>query len=182
MSAEQLFSFNTPDTSEFSDYNLEVVSFKGREEIGELFRYEIDLISKKDDIDFDRMLEIDVSLQLYNKDKNTVNNEIKDDIYIHGVLEYFEAHQQIDGYIYYKACLVPKLWWLSIAEYQQIFLDKNIPDILDSILIESRFTSNDYEFRLLNSYNNKEYVCQYKESRYDFIKRWMEREGIYFLF
>ena len=171
MSKEKLFSFNTP---EFSDYNLEVVSFKGSEEIGELYSYEIDLVSKKADIDFDKMLQTEVSLQLHNKDA--------DDIYIHGVLAQFEAHQKIDDHIYYKAYLVPKLWWLSIALNQQIFLDKKIDEIIDSIFKDANFTSDDYELRLQGSYDKKEYICQYKESRYDFLRRWMEREGIYFYF
>jgi len=171
MAQEKLFSFNTP---EFPNYALEVVSFKGYQEMGELYRYEIDLISKEQDIDFDKILQSEVSLQLHNKNK--------DDIYIHGVLEHFEAHQKIDDSIYYRAYLVPKLWWLTLAQHQQIFLDKKVGDILESILKDARFTSNDYEFRLQRSYKKREYVCQYKESRYDFIKRWMHRDGIYFYF
>ena len=171
MPKDKLFSFNTP---EFSNYNLEVVSFKGYQEMGELFRYEIDLISKEKDIDFDKMLNTEVSLQLHNKNS--------DDIYIYGVLEYFEAHQMIDDFIHYKAALVPKLWWLTLAQHQQIFLDKKVPDIIESVLKDARFTSNDYEFRLQGKYDKREYVCQYKESRYDFIKRWMHRDGIYFYF
>jgi len=168
---EKLFSFNTPT---FPNYNLEVVSFKGYQEIGELFRYEIDLISKESDIDFDKILQSEVSLQIHEK-----NGE---DIFIHGVLEYFEAHQQIDDFIHYKTSLVPKLWWLSLAQHQEIFLDKKVPDIIESVLKAAKFTSSDYEFRLQGSYDKREFVCQYKESRYDFIKRWMYRDGIYFYF
>jgi len=165
-----LFSFTTKP----SLYNFQVVSFKGYQEIGELYRYEIDLISEEKEIDFDKMLTIDVCLKLHNEENGYV--------YVHGVLEYFEAHQKIDDFIYYKACLVPKLWWLTLAQNQKIFLDKKIPDVIEGILKEGKLTSNDYVFKLHGNYDKKEYVCQYKESRYDFIKRWMEREGIYFYF
>jgi len=171
MSKDRLFSFKTP---EFPTYKFEVVSFKGYQEIGELYRYEIDLVSKDKDVDFDKMLSTEVSLVLHNKNS--------DDIYMHGVLEHFEAHQMIDDFIHYRAYLVPKLWWLTLAQHQEIFLDKKVPDIIESVLKEAKFTSNDYEFRLQSSYDKREYVCQYKESRYDFIKRWMHREGIYFYF
>jgi len=171
MNKEKLFSFNTPD---FPNYNLEVVSFKGYQEIGELFRYEIDLISKESDIDFDTILQSEVSLQIHEKDG--------EDTFVHGVLEYFEAHQQIDDFIHYKTSLVPKLWWLTLAEYQEIFLNKKVPDIIEDVLKGANFTSSDYEFRMQGSYDEREYVCQYKESRYDFIKRWMHRDGIYFYF
>ncbi|MEA3492244.1 MAG: type VI secretion system tip protein TssI/VgrG, partial [Campylobacterota bacterium] len=171
MSKERLFSFNTP---EHSDYHLEVVSFVGSEMIGELYGYEIELISTKEDIDFDAMLHADVSLQLHNKES--------DDIYIHGILASFEAHQKIGEYIYYKAYLVPKLWRLSIAQHQEIFLNQSITDIMESILRDAQFTSSDYELRLQGEYEPREYVCMYKESRYDFLRRWMEREGLYFYF
>lgn len=168
MSKERLFSFIV------ANYKFETVSFKGTQAISELYRYEIELRSRDENIDFDEMLNAEVCLILHNKDL--------DDTYIHGVLEHFEAYQKIDEYIYYRASLVPKLWWLSIAHHQQIFLDKKVPDILEKVLKESRFTSNDYEFRLQSNYDKREFVCQYKESRYDFMKRWMQREGLYFYF
>ncbi|NOQ30564.1 MAG: type VI secretion system tip protein VgrG [Helicobacteraceae bacterium] len=171
MSKEILFKFNTPA---FPDYNLQVISFNGSEEIGELYEYDIDLISSNNDIDFDQILTTEVSLQLHNPDG--------EDRFIHGVLEFFEAHQQIDDNTMYKARLVPKLWLLSNTSYQQIFLNKNIPTILETILKDAHFTQDDYMFNLQNSYEDREYVCQYKESQYQFFRRWIEREGIYFYF
>ncbi len=168
MLKEKLFSFKA------GSYNLEVVSFKGTQAISELYRYDIELISTDEDIDFDKMLNMEVCLVLHDKEK--------EDTYLHGVLEYFEAYQKVDEYIYYRATLVPKLWWLSVAHHQQIFLNKNISDIIEDILKESRFTSSDYELRLQESYDKREYVCQYKESRYDFLLRWMQRDGLYFFF
>ncbi|MEA1892064.1 MAG: type VI secretion system tip protein TssI/VgrG [Campylobacterota bacterium] len=168
MSKEKLFSFKA------DDYKLEVVSFKGTQAISELYRYEIELISKDTKIDFDKVLQAEVCLTLHDKDN--------EDTYIHGVLENFEVYQKVDEYVYYRAMLVPKLWWLSIAHHQQIFLKKNVPDILEEVLRESHFTSSDYEFRLQGSYDKREYICQYKESRYVFMKRWMQRDGLYFYF
>ncbi|MEA1917624.1 MAG: type VI secretion system tip protein TssI/VgrG [Campylobacterota bacterium] len=171
MSKELLFSFNTPS---FPQYNFQVISFNGHEEIGELYEYDIDLISSNEEIDFDEMLTTEVSLQLHNPDG--------EDRYIHGVLEFFEAHQKIDENTIYKARLVPKLWQLSQTKFQQIFLNKNIPTILETLLKDAYFTSDDYIFNMQNSYENREYICQYKESQYDFFRRWIEREGIYFYF
>ena len=172
MQKEKLFKFNTP---EFSDYNLEVVSFSGYEEMGELYSYEVDLISTNSEIDLDEMLQTDVSLQILHK-----NN--KEDIYIHGILASFEVSDKINDYIHYKAHLVPKLWRLCMSPFSQIFLNKNITDIIEDVLKQGNLTSSDYEFSLQESYDKKEYVCQYNETRYDFIKRWMQREGIYFYF
>jgi type VI secretion system secreted protein VgrG len=172
MQKEKLFKFNTP---EFPDYNLEVVSFKGHEEVGELYSYEINLLSTNSDIDLDKILQTDVSLQILHR-----NN--REDIYIHGVLAYFEISDKINNYIHYKAHLVPKLWKLSMSPYSQIFLNKSIPDIIEDVLKQGKLTTSDYEFSLQDSYDKREYVCQYDESRYDFVKRWMQRVGIYFYF
>ena len=172
MQKEKLFKFNTP---EFSDYNLEVVSFSGYEEMGELYSYEVDLISTNSEIDLDKMLQTDVSLQILHK-----NN--KEDIYIHGILASFEVSDKINDYIHYKAHLVPKLWRLCLSPFSQIFLNQSITDIIEDVLKQGNLTSSDYELSLQESYDKKEYVCQYNETRYDFLKRWMQREGIYFYF
>ncbi len=41
---------------------------------------------------------------------------------------------------------------------------------------------SEYELRLIGSYKPQEHVCQYRESDFDFISRWMEREGLYYYF
>ena len=43
-------------------------------------------------------------------------------------------------------------------------------------------TSGDYDFRLQGQYPEIEYACQYGETHFDFLSRWLEREGIYYYF
>jgi len=177
----RLFSFHTSKDDDLTA-PLEVVTFEGYQEIGTLYRFEIALLSKDQAIDCDSMLDAEVTLQLHHKDSTADKDK---DTYIHGVLEYFEAHQKVDGYVYYKAALVPKLWWLTLAQHQQLFLQKSVHEIIETVLKDAKFTSaEDYEFSLKESHNDtsRDYVCQYAESRFDFIERWMHRNGIYFYF
>jgi type VI secretion system secreted protein VgrG len=43
-------------------------------------------------------------------------------------------------------------------------------------------TTQDYELKLTKKYHPWEYICQFRETDFDFISRWMEREGIYYFF
>jgi type VI secretion system secreted protein VgrG len=39
-----------------------------------------------------------------------------------------------------------------------------------------------FDFKLQSSYPSWEYVCQYDESHFNFVSRWMERDGMYYYF
>ncbi len=172
---KKLFYFNTSIDAE-SNYTFEVASFESYQEIGELFRYEIDLLSETE-VDLDKILEADITFRLHAEGS-------KKDTYVHGVLQSIAAHQKIDNYIYYKAVMVPKLWWLTLAENQQVFIKKPVTEVIESIFKDLHLTSNDYAIQVDDSYNTKvrDYICQYKESRFAFIQRWMHRNGMYFYF
>ena len=172
---KKLFYFNTSIDAE-SNYTFEVASFESYQEIGELFRYEIDLLSEKE-VDLDKILEADVTFRLHTEGSEK-------DTYVHGVLQSIAAHQKLDNYIYYKAVMVPKLWWLTLAENQQVFIKKPVTEVIESIFKDLHLTSNDYAIQVDDPYNTKEreYICQYKENRFAFIQRWMHRNGMYFYF
>jgi Uncharacterized protein conserved in bacteria len=40
----------------------------------------------------------------------------------------------------------------------------------------------DYEFIQTREYTKWEYICQFRETDFNFISRWMEREGLYYFF
>ena len=51
-----------------------------------------------------------------------------------------------------------------------------------AILDDGGLASSDYDLKLSQTYKPEEHVCQYQESHFDFISRWMEREGMYYYF
>jgi len=101
---------------------------------------------------------------------------------ITGYLLHFEQLHEVGGFGFYRAYLVPRLWWLTLMHHNQIFLGRSVPEVVEEVLKDGGLTSADYEFRLKDSYRPLEYVCQYGESHLDFISRWCEREGIYYYF
>jgi type VI secretion system secreted protein VgrG len=100
--------------------------------------------------------------------------------FIHGIFAAVELIHAHAGRAVIRATLVPRLWKLTQSIHSNVFTDKTIPDILKEVLAQSGVT--DHAFRLFGSYPAQEHVCQYRESDFAFLSRWMEREGIYYYF
>lgn len=179
-----------------------VLSFQGREEISHPYRYEIELVSEDDAIDYDQVMDGSARLVIHQNrlflDNEAWQREHASDEpnEIHGVVAEFEQMQKSFGVTHYRAVLVPRVWWMSVDNQNMVFLDKSIPEIIQEKLdLAARDVGIDYEMKL-ESYKGDlgdrqpddknfprwEYVCQYNESALDFIHRLMEREGFYYFF
>jgi len=150
-----------------------VVSFKGSEGISKIYLFEILLVSDNLKIDFNTLMNAKARLILHRE---------TGDVFYNGIIANFEQLNNINNYAFYRVFLVPKLWWLSINHHNQVFLDKTVQEIGESLLTDVMLGSEDYEFRLQGKYEPIEYVCQYGESHLNFLMRWFEREGIYYYF
>jgi type VI secretion system VgrG family protein len=155
------------------DDTFSVVEFKGTEGISRLYEFDITLASDDPEIDLKGVLQNPAILTTKGSDQ---------DLPIHGILGQFEQLHEVKGHYFYRALLVPRLWQADLYHENQLFLDKTIPNIIEEILKQAGLTTQDYELKLTNKYPQWEYICQYRETDFDFISRWMEREGIYFFF
>ena len=173
MPSEERIKF-TFTSSVMAEDTFTVADFSGTEGISRLYEFDITLYGDDPDIDLKEVLKNPVTL--------TVEKEGEELRIFHGILASFEQLHEYSGHIYFRAILVPRLWIADQYLENQLFLDKSIPDILEEILKQTGLTSNDYELKLTGKYRPWEYICQYKESDFNFISRWMEREGIYYYF
>jgi type VI secretion system secreted protein VgrG len=153
---------------------FEVVRFKGTEGISRLYEFEITLVSENPEIDLRAVLRNPATL--------TIIREEGDVRRIHGIPSQFEQLHEDAERVFYKTVLVPRLWHADLYRQNQLFLDKNVPDIIEEILRQTNLTTNDYQLRVTATYPQWEYICQYGETDFDFMSRWMEREGIYYYF
>ncbi|MBN1105021.1 MAG: type VI secretion system tip protein VgrG, partial [Deltaproteobacteria bacterium] len=169
---EKDFSFVSSAAPLDSD-TFGVVRFKGTEGFSLCYEFEVDLVSTEAEIDIDQVLKNPATFTILRKEG---------DIPFQGILAEFEQLHQVDEYVFYRAVLVPKLWWLSLTHHNQVFLDKKIPDILQEVLKDGGLTTLDFDLRLQGDYPKWEYICQYRESHLEFVSRWMEREGMYYYF
>lgn len=83
----------------------------------------------------------------------------------------------------YEAVLVPRFWLTTLNRRSRCFNDHSIPDIIRVVLSDMEWTEGaDFELRLNETYEAREYVVQYEESDFAFLSRWMERLGMFYFF
>ncbi|GAB6060160.1 type VI secretion system Vgr family protein [Desulfonatronum parangueonense] len=154
-----------------------VVRFTGEEGLSTLYRFEILLVSEKEDLDLTAVLQNPVTFTIKGRFSGG------EDLPFHGILSGFEQMHQADTYFFYRAELRPKLWWLTLTHHNQVFLDKKVDQFLGDVLKDGGLAPGlDFAFQFQGRYQPWEYVCQYGESHFHFVSRWMEREGAYYWF
>jgi type VI secretion system secreted protein VgrG len=153
-----------------------VVEMEGFEAISRPFRFSLTLVTDDADVDFDAMLGNPAVMHIHAPDGRLA-------VPYHGVLSEFEQLHAANGYFFYRAVLVPRLWQLSLYRISEAYLnEQTIPQILESVLRGSRLLAADYELKLVGQYRPRSFVCQYEETHLDFLSRWMEKEGMYYYF
>ncbi|OOG50043.1 type IV secretion protein Rhs [Rhodanobacter sp. C06] len=156
--------------------NLLFVGMSADEELGELFRFELQFESKDAGIDLTSLLgsSMTVTLTLEDGFKRHFNGMV------------CEASQTgvatVDTLVYaqYAVTLVPKPWLLEQIVDCRIFTEMTAPDIIQKLLEESGYT--DVKNSLTGNYAQRDYCVQYREDCLSFIHRLMEQEGIYYYF
>src|SRR5262245_56622657 len=71
----------------------------------------------------------------------------------------------------------PDIWMLDRIRQSRIFQHMSVPDVLKKVL-----TGVDVSYEIKGTFEEREYIVQYRESDLDFTFRLMEEEGIYYFF
>jgi len=169
--SEYLFQFQ----SQAVDKNtFAVARFHGEEGLSQLYSFEILLVSEKADLDLEAILQSPAVFTI--KSKNG-------DLPYHGILASFEQLHKADAWVFYRAVLRPKLWWLTLTHHNQVFLNKKLDQFLTDVLQDGGLSSGlDFQFKLQGQYPVWDYLCQFSESHFGFLSRWLERDGVYYWF
>lgn len=160
--------------SDLSDDAVNVLSFEGREEISGLYEYKIELVSKDPELD---------SAKILNKSATFfLNRGDEDPIRIHGIVSDFEQFGRTPDYVFYRVILVPQIWRLGLVFQNEVYQDMNIQTLTETLLKNIGLSGQDYKFDFKESYPEKEYVVQYRETSLNFLNRRLEHFGIYYYF
>ncbi|MDR1310363.1 MAG: type VI secretion system tip protein VgrG [Burkholderiaceae bacterium] len=174
MLSNPAFSFRVSNQSK----NLfEVVSFTGREGISEIYEFTILLISEQADVDSASMMQ---GLATFS-----VNPPFSGEspAVFSGVIVSCEALHRIQDYHLYRVCMRHKFWRLSLPVFSRVFVDQKPQDFMTTALDDGEMHSGvDYDMRLHGGYRAYDFVCQYNESAFAFVSRWLESLGIYYWF
>jgi type VI secretion system secreted protein VgrG len=168
---ERPFNFHCP----LGDDVLLVTSFHGTEAMSENFHMTIELISEDFNLDFAALIGKTAALGIRLGDGTSFR-------YIHGYISKFRHVPHPGKHAYYEAELVPWTWFLTLTTDCRIYQEKKVEDIIKDVF--QRMGYRDYEFQLVRpgNYVPWEYCTQYNETAYDFIRRLLKIEGMYFYF
>ncbi|WP_153020707.1 type VI secretion system tip protein TssI/VgrG, partial [Pseudomonas sp. BMS12] len=170
--------FNPANQTHFSltldgiEHDLQVLEFSGRESLDQPYRFEVELVSERPDLDLAELLGKPAFLAF-----------APDGSGIHGLVH--DAGQGESGkrLTRYRLTLSPKLTWLGYRSNQRIFQHLSVPQIIASILEEHGILGGAYRFQLGPTvYPERDYCVQYDESDLHFIQRLCEEEGIHYHF
>ena len=79
----------------------------------------------------------------------------------------------------YLVRLVPRLWLLRKKTRSRIFQNLRVPDVVTSVLQEAGIATR---WQLTRAYPLREYVTQYEETDYAFVRRLLAEAGILYYF
>lgn len=154
-----------------------VVAFSGEEALSELYQFVVVVAMDAADsrgLELEELLGKPVALELTAPGTEPER--------YHGCLAEAALLEEEGEWGVYELHIRPRLWELTLSHHSRIFTDMTLPQIINRVLKEAGFTARDYELVLSGAYTIHEHVCQLRESNYDFLARWMAREGVYFFF
>ncbi|HUI91339.1 MAG TPA: type VI secretion system tip protein TssI/VgrG [Chitinivibrionales bacterium] len=152
---------------------FEVINFSGTDAVSSVYSFGIELISQKDDISADDVINKAATLYVFRDGEYYPYS---------GIVSEFRFLGRGYGRANYSVTLVPRLWLLSLNMQTRIFQKKKVNQIVKQVLDDANL-SDSYAFQVdEGKYPELEYVVQYQESDLDFISRLMEAAGIWYFF
>lgn len=145
--------------------------FTATEAVSRPFRFVLDLMSDDPALDGGSLLRTHVQVMLSLPDRKQRS--------VHGWISRFVQLGQHEEMTFYRAEVVPRLWFLGLSRDCRIFQQKTVPQIVEEVLTEHGVQ---YKLKVRGQHPAREYCVQYRESDLDFISRLMEEEGIFYFF
>jgi type VI secretion system secreted protein VgrG len=148
---------------------LEGVS--GGEAVSSPFAYTLDLLSEDPSVAAAKVLRTPVCV--------TITGAAGERL-IHGIVRSFTQLGHSDDLTFYRAEVVPWLWFLSLSTDCKIFQNLSVPEIVEQVFQELGY--KDFQNKLIKSYPKRLFCVQYRETHLNFVSRLLEEEGIFYFF
>ncbi len=154
------------------EHDFKVLEFRGREAISQPYRFDLELVSERSDLDLESLLHRSAFLAF-----------APDGSGIHGLVHQAAQGESGKRLTRYRLTLVPQLAYLAHRTNQRIFQHLSVPQIVAQVLEEHGIQADAYRFQLGPViYPPREYCVQYDETDLHFIQRLCEEEGIHYHF
>ncbi|WBL60234.1 type VI secretion system tip protein VgrG [Stutzerimonas stutzeri] len=170
--------FNAANKTHFTlslegvEHDFKVLEFRGREAISQPYRFDLELVSERPDLDLQALLHKPAFLAFDPAGKG-----------IHGLVHRIAQGESGQRLTRYRLTLVPQLAYLAHRTNQRIFQHLSVPQIVAQVLEEHGIQADAYRFQLGPVvYPTREYCVQYDETDLHFIQRLCKEEGIHYHF
>ena len=155
---------------------LRVISFLGEERVNAGYDMDVELAVP---LDVDPLTTLEEMLlgnpgTLVMMDKHDVPRVVHGIVTSYDVLRSYAA-----DLVRVRMKLSSRISLLKMREHSRIFQDETVPAVVARILREWRIA---HTFELVGQYTQRTYLTQYQETDYDFLRRILAREGIFFYF
>lgn len=150
---------------------LKVLEFTGKEAISQPYRFDLELVSERPDLDLESLLHCQAFLSFDAQGCG-----------IHGQIYRVGQGDSGQRLTHYQISLVPRLTYLGQRVNQRIFQHKSVPTIIAQVLKDHGIQRDAFAFRLGSDYPEREYCVQYAESDLAFIQRLCAEIGIHYHF
>lgn len=155
---------------------LAVVTFRGREELSQLYAFDVDVLARDvDELLVDAaILGLPAMLRMHPPGSTAPRT-------VHGIISSIRHDGPSDRWKVprLRLRLVPSMWLLRKRINTRIFQDKKVDAIVDKVLGELGIRRS---FRLNREYTTRAYCVQYQETDLTFVTRVLAHEGIMFYF
>ncbi len=151
---------------------LQVYSVAGTEALSELFEYQIEVVSEVEEIDLKALLGESMTLHL--------PIEGHPDRSFNGIVVAASRLGRRGRFASFRITVAPQLWLLTRTRDCRIFQDSTVPEVVADIFRSYGLTFRERLF--FKPYRKWDYLTQYHESDYAFVRRILAHEGIYFYF
>lgn len=158
-------------TVEGNQNELKVLEFTGKEAISQPYRFDLELVSERPDLDLESLLHCQAFLSFDAQGCG-----------IHGQIYRVGQGDSGQRLTRYQISLVPRLSYLGQRVNQRIFQHKSVPTIIAQVLKDHGIQRDAFAFRLGSDYPEREYCVQYAESDLAFIQRLCAEIGIHYHF
>ncbi len=170
--------FNAANKTHFTlslegvEHDFKVLEFRGREAISQPYRFDLELVSERPDLDLESLLHRPAFLAF-----------APDGSGVHGLVHQAAQGESGKRLTRYRLTLVPQLAYLAHRTNQRVFQHLSVPQIVAQVLEEHGIQADAYRFQLGPVvYPTREYCVQYDETDLHFIQRLCEEEGIHYHF
>ena len=154
------------------EHDFKVLEFRGREAISQPYRFDLELVSERPDLDLQSLLHRPAFLAF-----------APDGSGVHGLVHQAAQGESGKRLTRYRLTLVPQLAYLAHRTNQRVFQHLTVPQIIAQVLEEHGIQADAYRFGLGPVvYPPREYCVQYDETDLHFIQRLCEEEGIHYHF